>query len=150
MSNKADANAKANALLWILMQIHSDKVNPIIIKGVHTVADSNLSIEKVCMDCTNGDTIEFNVNDEDRSVCVAFIPKKTETNTDKIVKGVLFYSINKWPDEFESSQLSAYMTKLMYIIRDVYAMYKNCTLVTKCTWGTHSNESAADPRSRSV
>ena len=138
MSNKADANAKANALLWILMQIHSDKVNPIIIKGVHTVADSNLSIEKVCMDCTNGDTIEFSVNDSDASVCVALISKQVETNSDKPIRGELFYSINKWPDDFESSKLSAYIAKLVYIIKDVYAMYKNCTLITKCTWCTRS------------
>ena len=135
MSSKA--SAKANTLIWMLMQIQLDQFNPSIVKGAHPVSNSNLNCEKVCMDCTNGDTIEFSVNDEDKTVCVSLILKKTETDTDKVVKGVLFYSIDKWSDEFESSQLSAYIAKLMYIIKDVYAMYKNCTFVTKCTWCTH-------------
>ena len=133
MSSKA--SAKANTLIWMLMQIQLDQFNPSIVKGAHPVFNSNLNCEKVCMDCTNGDTIEFSVNDEDKTVCVSLILKKTDT--DKVVKGVLFYSIDKWSDEFETSQLSAYIAKLMYIIKDVYAMYKNCTFVTKCTWCTH-------------
>ena len=133
MSSKA--SAKANTLIWMLMQIQLDQFNPSIVKGAHPVSNSNLNCEKVCMDCTNGDTIEFSVNDEDKTVCVSLILKKTDT--DKVVKGVLFYSIDKWSDEFETSQLSAYIAKLMYIIKDVYAMYKNCTFVTKCTWCTH-------------
>ena len=135
MNNKA--SAKANTLIWMLMQIQLDHFNPIIVKGAHPVSVSGLNIEKVCMDCANGDTIEFSVNDEDRTVCISLILKKTETDTDKVVKGVLFYTIDKWSDEFDSSQLAAYIAKLMYIIKDVYAMYKNCTFVTKCTWCTH-------------
>lgn len=141
MTNKAiidKASAKANTLLWMLMQIHLDQFNPSIVKGAHPVSDSNLNCEKVCMDCTNGDTIEFSVNDENASVCVTLILKQTETNTDKTIKGELFYSVHKWSDEFESSQLSAYIAKLAYIIKDVYAMYKNCTFMTQCTWCTHS------------
>ena len=134
MNNKA--SAKANTLIWMLMQIQLDQFNPSIVKDAHPVSDSNLDCEKVCMDCANGDTIEFGVNDEDRTVCVSLILKKTETDTDKVVKGVMFYSIDKL-SIFESSQLAAYIAKLMYIIKDVYAMYKNCTFVTKCTWCTH-------------
>ena len=77
MSNKEDA--KANELLWIIMQIHTDKVKSSLIKGAHAVmSDSNLICEKVCIDCTNGDIIELAVNDEDRSVYVTLIMKQKE------------------------------------------------------------------------
>ena len=61
MSNKEDA--KVNELLWIIMQIHTDKVKSSLIKGAHAVmSDSNLVCEKVCIDCTNGDIIELAAN----------------------------------------------------------------------------------------
>lgn len=123
MTNKA--HITGNALLWMLVQIYLDQVNPIIVKGAHPISDSNLNYEKVCINYTNGDTFEFIVNDKDNSACVRFVLKQTKT------KGKLVYRIPKWPDEFESSQLSAYIAKLMYIIKDVYAVYKRLYICNK-------------------
>lgn len=140
MSNKEDA--KANELLWIIMQIHMDKVKSSLIKGAHAVmSDSNLVCEKVCIDCTNGDIIELAVNDEDRSVYATLILKQKETNPDKLIKGKLIYAIRKWSDEFESSQIAAYLANLMYAIKDVYAMYETGTFTALCMY---SSKSAVD------
>lgn len=139
MANKADA--KGNTLLWMLMQIHLDKVKSNIIKGAHPVADSDLNYEKVCIDCTNGDTIELSVNDADESVYATLTLKQKKTNLDKLIKGKLVYAIRKWSDEFEASQITAYLANLMYVIQDVYAMYETGTFTALCM---HSSESAAD------
>jgi hypothetical protein len=139
MANKADA--KGNALLWIVVQVHLDKVKSNLIKGAHPVADSNLDYEKVCIDCTNGDTIELSVNDADESVYATLTLKQKETNPDKLIKGKLIYTIRKWSDEFEPSQIAAYLANLMYVITDVYAMYETGTFTALCMY---SSESAAD------
>lgn len=140
MTNKADT--KGNALLWMLVQIHMDKITSNLIKGARPVlVDSNLNCEKVCIDCTNGDTIELNVNDADESVYATLILKQKETNPDKLIKGKLIYAIRKWSDEFESSQVAAYLANLMYAIKDVYAMYETGIFTALCM---HSSESAVD------
>lgn len=134
MSN--EANAKGNALLWILMQIHQDKVKSNLIKGAHPVSDSNLDCEKVCIDCTNGDTIELTVSDADESVYATLTLKQEGTDSGKPIKGKLVYSIHKWPAECEVSQLSAYIAKLVYVIKDVQAMYENGIFATLCTYSS--------------
>ena len=140
MSN--GATAKGNALLWMLMQIHQDKVKSNLIKGAHPMSDSNLDCEKVCIDCTNGDTIELTVNDADESVYATLTLKQEGTDSGKPIKGKLVYSIHKWPAEFEVSQLSAYIAKLMYVIKDVQAMYENGTFATLCTYSSGSTDDA--------
>ena len=140
MSN--EATAKGNALLWMLMQIHQDKVKSNLIKGAHPVSDFNLDCEKVCIDCTNGDTIELTVNDADESVYATLTLKQDETNPDKIIKGKMIYSIHKWPAECEVSQLSAYIAKLMYVIKDVQAIYENGMFATLCTYSSGSTDDA--------
>ena len=114
------------------MQIYLDQVNPSIVEGTHpSVSDLDLNCEKVCVDYTNGDTFEYVVDDKDNSVCVRFVLKQTKTNTRKIIKGKHVYRLPKWPDGFESSQLSAYIAKMMYIIKDVYATYKRLYIRNK-------------------
>ena len=66
MSNEADA--KGDALLWLLMQIYQNEVKSNPIKGARTVPDSNLDCENTCIDCNNDDTIEFTVSNADESV----------------------------------------------------------------------------------
>ena len=135
-----EATAKGNALLWMLMQIHQDKVKSNLIKGAHPVSDSNLDCEKVCIDCTNGDIIELTVNDADESVYATLTLKQEGTDSGKPIKGKLVYSIHKWPNEFEVSQLSAYIAKLMYVIKDVQAMYENGTFVALCMCSSGSTD----------
>lgn len=130
MKNKA--HITGNALLWMLVQIYLDQVNPIIVKGAHpSVSDLDLNCEKVCVNYTNGDAFEYVVDDKDNKVCVRFVLKQWKTNTRKIIKGKHIYRLPKWPDEFESSQLTAYIAKLMYIIKDVYATYKKLYIRNK-------------------
>ena len=124
MTNKA--HITGNALLWMLLQIYLDQDNPVIVKGAHpSVSDLDLNCEKVCVKYTNGDTFEFIVDDKDNSVCVRFVLEQVKT------KGKRVYRLPKWPNEFESSQLSAYIAKLMYIIKDVYAAYKRLYICNK-------------------
>lgn len=122
MSNKTCVTV--NSLLWLLMEAHQRRVKSDLIKDVHPVSDSNLNIEKVCVNYTNGDTIEFIVDDEDNSMSATLTMKEEETNPAKPIKGRLTYKINKWPDEVEASQTSAYLAKLMYVINDVQDWYE--------------------------
>lgn len=138
MANEADA--KSNALLWMLMQIHMDKAKSNLIKGAHSVSDSNLDCEKVCIDCTNGDVIELVVNNAEESVYATLTLKQDKANPDKIIKGKMIYSIHKWSNDFEVSQLSAYIAKLMYVIKDVQAMYENGTFVALCMCSSGSTD----------
>ena len=142
MSNKADA--KANELLWIIMQIHMDKVKSSLIKGAHAViSDSNLICEKVCIDCTNGDIIELTVNNEDRSVYVTLIMKQKEADPNVLIKGKMVYPINKWTNTLDGPTISAYLAKLIYVIKDVVAKYKDGTLVAMCSL-SNSDDSGLD------
>ena len=140
MSN--EANAKGNALLWMVVQIHLDNAKSSLIKSAHAVSDSNLDCEKVCIDCTNGDIIELTVNDADESVYATLTLKQEGTNSGKPTKGKLIYSIHKWPAKLDVSQLSAYIAKLMYVIKDVQAMYENGTFATLCTYSSRSTDDA--------
>lgn len=124
MKNKA--HITGNALLWMLVQIYLDQVNPVIVKGAHpSISDLDLNCEKVCVKYTNDDTFEYVVNDENNKVYVRFVLEQVKT------KGKLVYHIPKWPDGFESSQLSDYIAKLMHIIKDVYATYKKLYIRNK-------------------
>ena len=140
MSN--EANAKGNALLWMVVQIHLDNAKSSLIKSAHAVSGSDLNCEKVCIDCTNGDTIELTVNDADESVYATLTLKQEGTDSGKPTKDKLIYSIHKWPAEFEVSQLSAYIAKLVYVIKDVQAMYENGTFATLCTYSSGSIDDA--------
>ena len=125
--------ASINELLWIIMQIHMDKVKSSLIKGAHAVmSDSNLICEKVCIDCTNGDIIELTVNDEDRSVYVTLIMKQKESGSDVCIKGEMVYPINKWVDTLNGPTISAYIAKLIYVVKDVVAKYEDGTLTAMC------------------
>lgn len=141
MANKADA--KVNSLLWIIMQIHMDKVKSSLIKGAHTVSDSNLICEKVCIECTNGDIIELAVNDEDKSVYVTLIMNQKESGSDVCIKGETVYPINKWVDTLDGPTITAYIAKLVYVVKDVVAKYENGTLTAMCAI---SNGLTNDPK----
>lgn len=114
-----------SALLHTLMEAH--KVKSDLIKDVH------LDYEKVCVNYTNGDIIEFIVDDENNSVSVILTPKQQETNPDKFNKGKLIYRIPKWTAEFGTSQICGYLARMMYIIVDVQAMYKTGKFTALCT-----------------
>ncbi len=132
MANKSDVTI--NGLLWIIMQIHMDKVKSSLIKGAHAVmSDSDLTCEKVCIDCTNGDIIELTVNDEDRSVYVTLIMKQKESDPDVCIKGETVYPINKWVDTLDGPTICAYIAKLVYVVKDVVAKYEDGTLTAMCT-----------------
>lgn len=125
MKNKA--HITGNALLWMVLQLYMDQFNPIIVKGAYpSVSEFDLYCEKVCVNYTNGDTFEYVVDDENNKVYVRFTLKQVKT------KGKRVYRLRpKWSDEFTSSQLSAYMAKLMYIVKDVYATYKRLYICNK-------------------
>ena len=114
-----------SALLYTLMEAH--KVKSDLIKDVH------LDYEKVCVNYTNGDIIEFIVDDENNSVSVILTSKQQETNPDKFNKGKLVYRIPKWTAEFGTSQICGYLARMMYIIVDVQAMYKTGKFTALCT-----------------
>ena len=133
MSKKTKVAVTCTALLWMLVQIHMDKVESKLIKGAHTVADSNLDIEKVCIDCANGDIIELTVSDEDRSVYVTLIMKQKEADPNVLIKGKMVYPINKWTNTLDGPTISAYLAKLIYVIKDVVAKYEDGTLVAMCS-----------------
>ena len=125
-----------NALLWVLMEVHQRRVKSALIKDVYPVSDSNLNIEKVCINYTNGDTIEFIVDDEDMLMHAILTLKQKEISPDKPIsniKGKLTYPINKWPDEPNGSQISAYLAKMMYVIKDVQAIYETGEFTALCT-----------------
>lgn len=122
-----------NALLCLLLETHLREVKSNLIKDVHPVSDSNLDCEKVCVNYINGDVIEFVVNDEDASVCATLTLKQRETSPDKLIKGKLVYHIPKWTTEFRAYQISAYFARLMYIIKDVQAMYETGKFTAICT-----------------
>lgn len=142
MKNKA--GAKVNSLLWIIIQIHMDKVKSSLIKGARAVmSDSNLTCEKVCIDCMNGDIIELTVNDADRSVYVTLIMKQKESGSDVCIKGETVYPINKWVDTLDEPTISAYIAKLIYVVKDTVAKYEDGTLTAMCAI---SNGLTNDPK----
>lgn len=120
-----------NALLYTLMEAH--KVKSDLIKDVHLVPESDLNDEKICVDYTNGDIIEFMVDDENNSVTVILTPEQQKTNFDKFITGKLVYRIPKWKAEFGVSQISAYLARMMYVVVDVQAMYKTGKFTALCT-----------------
>lgn len=131
MSNTT--HVTVSALLCVLIEAHQREVKSNLIKDVHSVSDSNLDCEKVCVNYINGDTIEFIVDDEDASVCAILTLKQRETNPDKLINGKLVYRIPKWTTEFKAYQISAYFARLMYIIKDVQAMYETGKFTALCT-----------------
>lgn len=136
--------ASINELLWIIVQIHMDKVKSDLIKGAHAVmSDSDLTCEKVCIDCANGDIIELTVNDEDRSVYVTLIMKQKESDSDVCIKGETVYPINKWVDTLDGPTICAYIAKLVYVVKDVVAKYEDGTLTATCAL---SNGLTNDPK----
>jgi len=116
-----------NALLYTLMEAYQHKDKSDLIRDVHLVPESDLVREKVCVNYTNGDVIEFMVDDDNNSVSVILTPKQQET------KGKLVYRISKWTEEFGVSQISAYLARMMYVVVDVQAMYKTGKFTALCT-----------------
>lgn len=131
-------NINGNILLYWLFQIYLANSKSDKIKGVHPRCDSNLNCEKVCVDCTNGDVIELVVNDEDNSVYATFIMKQKETDANKLIKGRMIYSINKWPTELKSAQFSSYIAKLISVVKDVQATYEDGSIVLLCAFSSGS------------
>ena len=125
MNNKT--HITGNTLLWMVLQLYMDQFNPIIVKGAYpSVSEFDLYCEKVCVDYTNGDTFEYVVDDENNKVYVRFTLEQVK------IKGKRVYRLRpKWSDEFTSPQLSDYIAKLMYIIKDVYATYKKLYIRNK-------------------
>ena len=116
-----------NALLYALMESYQHKVKSDLIKDVHPVSESNLDCEKVCVNYTNDDIIEFMVDDENNSVSVILTLRQQET------KGKLVYRIPKLTAESGASTYLRYLARMMYIIVDVQAMYKTGKFTALCT-----------------
>lgn len=116
-----------NALLYALMESYQHKVKSDLIKDVHLVSEYNLDCEKVCVNYTNDDIIEFMVDDENNSVSVILTLRQQET------KGKLVYRIPKLTAESGASAYLRYLARMMYIIVDVQAMYKTGKFTALCT-----------------